>query len=172
MLAQREKNVLVVFRVKKREKNSIQPHTPTSPTLSPPLSLGSRPQSEGGVGWGFAMGGLHRKILWGKLPKTTSTISWHNQSLDHRIPGWIQSHQQGSTNLRRLSTTCFSSLVVSSFCESNAKSAERVTVSCFDISVSFNQSLPLANQRSKFIGRQNDPIKICQTILSVDIFNS
>ena len=54
--------------------------------------------------------------------------------------------------------------------ETNAENSQKVSIGGFDIDVSLNKCLPFLNHGTKFIGGQVHAIKLCEAVLSLNIF--
>src|SRR5271163_861134 len=54
-------------------------------------------------------------------------------------------------DLGSLCIRCLLDLVWSTFSKCNDKNSKEISVGCFDIGMGFNQSLPFANERTKFV---------------------
>ena len=53
--------------------------------------------------------------------------------------------------------------------KTNAENSQEISISCLDINVSLNQSLPFLDHGAKLIGSQVHAVELCQAVLSLNI---
>lgn len=77
-----------------------------------------------------------------------------------------------SSNVRGLSVRGLLDLVSLSSGEGNGEDSQNVVVSSLDSNVSFNQSLPLSDHRSQFVGGEIQTVEVGQQVLTLNFINS
>jgi len=95
---------------------------------------------------------LRDKFLYKFLKIASSGNSSHN----------VHHFLSDGSDLRCLSVGGLLDLVGSSLGESNREHSKEVSVGGLDIDVSFNQSLPLLDERSKLIGCKIHSVEVCE----------
>src|SRR6202040_3613463 len=74
--------------------------------------------------------------------------------------------------LGRLGVCCLSDLRLTALSETDGKETKEVAVRRLDVNVGFDECLPLANERTKFVGCKVHAVEICQAILALHLINS
>ena len=74
--------------------------------------------------------------------------------------------------LLRLGITMFLGGVLLLLGETDTENPQKVTIGGLDIDVSLNEGLPFLDHGTKFIGSQVHTIKLCQAVLSLNIFSN
>ena len=75
-------------------------------------------------------------------------------------------------NLRRCCICCLLDLVRPPLGERNAEESEKVVIGRLHHNIGLNQRLPLADERSEFVGGEVEAVEVGQTVLALDLVDS
>lgn len=105
---------------------------------------------------------LWHKLLDQLLQVAVRRLTGHD--LKHFLPNL--------PNLTRLSVRCFSYLRWTPLCEADGEETKEVAVRGFNIYMSFDECLPLADEGTKFVGSEIHAMEVCEAVLALDLVNA